>query len=93
MLCYILNTILFFAQFCWKKIISKATAELLCVSEQYSGVEFLTESVFWMNWVNQWFKDPFIERAIYLIPELITHLNKSNEWMIHKDIYHHPLAV
>ncbi len=38
-LCYILNTILcVFAQFCNEHITFKAIAELLCVSEQYSGV-------------------------------------------------------
>ncbi len=38
-LCYILNTILcVFALFCREHITFKATAELLCVSEQHSGV-------------------------------------------------------
>ncbi len=47
----------------------------------------MNESVFWTNRVNQWFKDPFIKTAVYWIPELISHLNESNE-----DIYCHLLA-
>ncbi len=72
-LCYILNTILsVFAKFCREHITFKATVELLCVSEQHSGVSFLNESTFWTNCVNQWFNSQFIKWAVYFIPEWIS---------------------
>ncbi len=55
-------------------------------SEREPFTSFLNESSFWMNRVNQWFKAPFIKRAVYFIPEWILVLNESSESMIQSSI-------
>ncbi len=60
----------------------KATAELLCVSEQHTAVfRYWMNPRFWTNRVCQWFSGPFIRIVTCLVSEWISRLNESIEWI------------
>ncbi len=77
---YILNTTLsFLLSFANKNFTYKATAELLCVSEQHNFV-------FWTNRLNQWVKDSLIKESC-LLYSWMNQPFEQIEWKTHKDIY------